>query len=62
MLPIQGGDDGPDFEFHLALALRSGEGHGVVAELAGDLLQGPHPGLVDQGAGLNFLMRRSRRS
>ena len=54
VLPIQGGDDGPGFEFHLALALGRGEGHGVVAELAGDLLQRPHPGLVDLGAGLHF--------
>ena len=55
VLPIQGGDDGPGFECHLVLALGSGEGHGVVPEPAGDLLQSPDPGLVDQGAGLNFL-------
>ena len=55
VLPIQGRDDGPGFEIHAVLAIGRGEGHGVVAELAGDLLQRPHPGLVDLGAGLHFL-------
>ena len=54
-LPIQGGDDGPDLEFLGSLALRSGKGHGVIAELAGDLRERPHPGLVDQGTGLDLL-------
>ena len=38
-----------------SLSLGSGEGHGVVPEPAGDLLQSPDPDLVDQGAGLDFL-------